>query len=40
MHPEERDEARTIRTKVTGYALTLDAALQDIIPALLAGTGR
>ena len=36
MHLEERDEARTIRAKVTGHVLTLDAALQDIIPALLA----
>ena len=33
---EERDEARTIRAKVTGQVLTLDAALQDAIPALLA----
>jgi class 3 adenylate cyclase/tetratricopeptide (TPR) repeat protein len=36
MHLEERDEARTIRAKVTGHVLMLDAALQDIIPALLA----
>jgi len=36
MHLEERDEVRTIRAKVTGHVLTLDAALQDIIPALLA----
>jgi len=36
MHLEERDEARTIRAKVTGHVLTLDTALQDIIPALLA----
>jgi predicted ATPase/class 3 adenylate cyclase len=35
MHLEERDGARTIRAKVTGHVLTLDAALQDIIPALL-----
>jgi tetratricopeptide (TPR) repeat protein len=34
-HVEERDEARTIRAKVTGQVLTLDAALQDTIPALL-----
>src|SRR5499433_1541967 len=32
---EERDDARTIRAKVTGQVLTLDAALQDAIPALL-----
>jgi predicted ATPase len=36
MHLEERDETRTIRAKVTGHVLTLDVALQDIIPALLA----
>jgi class 3 adenylate cyclase/tetratricopeptide (TPR) repeat protein len=36
MHLEERDEARNIRAKVTGHVLTLDATLQDIIPALLA----
>jgi class 3 adenylate cyclase/tetratricopeptide (TPR) repeat protein len=36
MHLEERDKARTIRAKVTGHVLTLDAALQDIVPALLA----
>src|SRR4030095_9352049 len=36
MHLEERDEARTIRAKVTGHVLTLDTALQDIIPVLLA----
>src|SRR5499427_10835862 len=33
---EERDETRTIRAKVTGHVLTLDAALQDTIPTLLA----
>jgi tetratricopeptide (TPR) repeat protein len=32
---EERDEARTIRAKVTGQVLTLDATLQEVIPALL-----
>src|SRR5262249_2332584 len=36
IHLEERDEVRTIRAKRTGHVLTLDAALQDIIPALLA----
>jgi class 3 adenylate cyclase/tetratricopeptide (TPR) repeat protein len=35
-HVEERDESRTIRAKVTGQVLTLDEALQESIPALLA----
>jgi class 3 adenylate cyclase/tetratricopeptide (TPR) repeat protein len=35
-HVEERDDARTIRAKVTGQVLTLDEALQETIPALLA----
>jgi tetratricopeptide (TPR) repeat protein len=35
-HVEERDNPRTIRAKVTGQVLTLDPALQDTIPALLA----
>ena len=35
-HVEERDDTRTIRAKVTGQILTLDEALQDAIPALLA----
>jgi class 3 adenylate cyclase/tetratricopeptide (TPR) repeat protein len=35
-HVEERDDARTVRAKVTGHLLTLDEALQDTIPALLA----
>jgi predicted ATPase len=35
-HVEERDDSRTIRAKVTGQVLTLDAVLQDTIPALLA----
>jgi predicted ATPase len=34
-HVEDQDEARTVRAKVTGQVLTLDEALQDIIPALL-----
>jgi class 3 adenylate cyclase/tetratricopeptide (TPR) repeat protein len=34
-HVEEHDDTRTIRAKVTGQLLTLDAALQDTIPALL-----
>jgi class 3 adenylate cyclase len=33
---EDRDETRTMRAKVTGQVLTLDVALQDTIPALLA----
>ena len=32
----DRDETRTIRAKVTGHMLTLDEALRDTIPALLA----
>ena len=35
-HVEEGDDARTVRAKVTGQLLTLDTALQDTIPALLA----
>ncbi len=35
-HVEERDDTRTIRAKVTGQVLTLDDALQPVIPALLA----
>src|SRR5262247_761275 len=35
-HVEECDDARTIRAKVTGQVLTLDPALQDTVPALLA----
>src|SRR2546425_1573726 len=35
-HLEDGDDARTIRAKVTGQILTLDAALQEAIPALLA----
>jgi len=34
-HVEERDDTRTIRAKVTGQVWTLDAALQDAVPALL-----
>jgi tetratricopeptide (TPR) repeat protein len=34
-HIEERDDARTIQAKVTGQVLTLDATLQETIPALL-----
>jgi predicted ATPase/class 3 adenylate cyclase len=33
---EDRDDTRTVRAKVTGQVLTLDAALQDTVPALLA----
>jgi class 3 adenylate cyclase/tetratricopeptide (TPR) repeat protein len=35
-HVEAHDDARTIRAKVTGQVLTLDDALQETIPALLA----
>jgi class 3 adenylate cyclase len=35
-HVEEHDDLRTIRAKVTGQVLTLDPALQDTVPALLA----
>src|SRR5262245_34541268 len=35
-HIEDRDDTRTIRAKLTGQVLTLDTALQDVIPALLA----
>jgi tetratricopeptide (TPR) repeat protein len=33
---EDHDDTRTIRARVTGQVLTLDAALQETIPALLA----
>ena len=39
-HIEERDDIRTIRAKVTGQVVTLDAALQDTVPALLCAPGR
>src|SRR5262245_52467657 len=35
-HVEERDDPRTIRAKITGQILTLDAALHETIPAFLA----
>jgi predicted ATPase len=35
VHVEESDDLRTIRARVTGQVLTLDEALQEIIPALL-----
>jgi predicted ATPase/class 3 adenylate cyclase len=35
-HRDDTDDTRTVRAKVTGQILTLDAALQDTIPALLA----
>jgi class 3 adenylate cyclase/tetratricopeptide (TPR) repeat protein len=35
-HVDDGDDLRTIRAKVTGQVLTLDAALQDTVPALLA----
>jgi predicted ATPase len=33
---DDRDATRTVRAKITGQVLTLDAALQDTVPALLA----
>jgi predicted ATPase/class 3 adenylate cyclase len=33
---EDRDDLRTVRTKITGQILTLDDALQDTVPAVLA----
>src|SRR4030095_4823112 len=35
-HVEERDDSRTIRAKVTGQILTLDEALHETTPAVLA----
>src|SRR5215831_16304214 len=35
-HVEEHDDPRTIRAKLTGQVLTLDEALQETIPPLLA----
>jgi class 3 adenylate cyclase len=35
-HVDDGDDARTIRAKVTGQALTLDETLQHTLPALLA----
>jgi class 3 adenylate cyclase/tetratricopeptide (TPR) repeat protein len=34
-HLDERDDPRTVRAKVTGQVLTLDATLQDTVPAVL-----
>jgi predicted ATPase/class 3 adenylate cyclase len=34
-HVEDADEPRTVRGKVTGQVLTLDATLQETVPALL-----
>jgi class 3 adenylate cyclase/tetratricopeptide (TPR) repeat protein len=36
VHVEDGDEPRTVRANVTGHLLTLDEALQETIPALLA----
>jgi tetratricopeptide (TPR) repeat protein len=36
VHVEDGDEPRTVRAKVTGALLTLDEALQEDVPALLA----
>jgi class 3 adenylate cyclase/tetratricopeptide (TPR) repeat protein len=33
---EDRDDTRTVQARVTGQVLTLDAALQETVPALLA----
>jgi class 3 adenylate cyclase/tetratricopeptide (TPR) repeat protein len=35
-HLEDRDDLRTVRAKVTGQILTLDATLQETVPAMLA----
>src|SRR5216683_810475 len=35
-HLEDRDDLRTVRAKITGHILTLDDALQDTVPAVLA----
>jgi tetratricopeptide (TPR) repeat protein len=35
-HLEDRDDLRTVRAKITGQILTLDEALQDTVPAVLA----
>jgi class 3 adenylate cyclase/tetratricopeptide (TPR) repeat protein len=35
-HIDDHDDTRTIWAKLTGQIMTLDAALQDVIPALLA----
>jgi class 3 adenylate cyclase/tetratricopeptide (TPR) repeat protein len=35
-HVDDGDDLRTMRAKITGQVLTLDAALQDTVPALLA----
>src|SRR5262245_13219552 len=34
-HVDEHEDTRTIRAKVTGHVLTLDATLQEALPALL-----
>jgi predicted ATPase len=35
VHIDDGDEPRTVRAKVTGHIVTLDEALQEVIPALL-----
>jgi class 3 adenylate cyclase/tetratricopeptide (TPR) repeat protein len=35
-HVDDGDDLRTMQAKITGQVLTLDAALQDTVPALLA----
>jgi class 3 adenylate cyclase/tetratricopeptide (TPR) repeat protein len=36
LHIKDADDPRTVRASVTGYLLTLDEALQEAIPALMA----
>ena len=38
-HVDEHEDTRTIRAKVIGHVLTLDATLQEILPALLSLLG-
>ena len=40
VHVEERDDPRTIRAKVTGQMLTLDATLQDDSSGIVVTAGR
>ena len=36
-HVDEHEDTQTIRAKVIGHVLTLDATLQEILPAVVAG---
>ena len=38
-HVDEHEDTRTIRAKVIGHVLTLDATLQEVLPALLSLLG-